>query len=444
MRYDLHSLKTTACWFSLTLIAYAGAWHLAPSLYQVAETLLVLLFLLCCCHQSNAPLRQDTGVQVAFLLLAYILLSHLYRSLSLPDDLAQKVRFSRYYAKPMLVVMVGYGLARSKWLSPWTFLAIIWIGLLTAIIAYNHDAIRELISAHRASLGFLNAQHTGAVFGTALIALVLSLPRCLHRPHKAVRHYLWLVFHALSIAVAVAIVALTQVRAVWLGLAVCLPVGTIAHLWTSRMSAPGRGIERKAAIMAVTLVFGVLGSLAAVVDSTSLENRVVDRLEINKQAITNLEHAINLEPFKESSSAVRVASWAASWEWFSERPLLGWGPGVTDDLIDQSDFFSPRFKKRFGHLHNTYLETLVATGVLGFSLIAALVFVVGWRAVQAFRSGAMPADALTFAATFTAFWLTVNVFESYIMFNSGHFIHACIGGFIYHFHLRQQIERPTP
>lgn len=444
MRYDLHPLKTTSCWLSLTLIGYAGAWHLAPSVYQIAETLLVLLFLFCCCHPSNKALRQDTGVRIAFLLFVYILLSHLYRSLSLPDDLAQNVRFSRYYAKPMLMVMVAYGLARSRWLSPCAFLAIIWIGLLAAIIVYNHDAISQLIRAHRVSLGFLNAQHTGAVFGTALIALVLSFPRCLSYPQKAASHYLWLVFHALSIAVAVAIVALTQVRAVWLGLAACIPVGTIVHLWTLKMGSPSKGIDRKAAIMAVALVFSVLGSLAAVVDSASLKNRVVDRLEINEQAIENLEQATNLEPFTESSSAVRVASWAASWEWFSERPLLGWGPGVTDDLIDQSDFFSPRFKKRFGHLHNTYLETLVATGVLGLALIAALVFVVGWRAVQAFSSGAMPADALTFAATFTAFWLTVNVFESYIMFNTGHFIHACIGGFIYHFHLRQQIERPSP
>ncbi len=63
---------------------------------------------------------------------------------------------------------------------------------------------------------------------------------------------------------------------------------------------------------------------------------------------------------------------------FTDRPLMGHGPGAVRELIRQDPDFTAH-----GHLHNTYVQTLVELGLLGSLPLAAFVLLLCmhvWRA----------------------------------------------------------------
>jgi O-antigen ligase len=141
-----------------------------------------------------------------------------------------------------------------------------------------------------------------------------------------------------------------------------------------------------------------------------------------------------------SSVGVRIGSWYAACEWIAERPIFGWGGRATSKLIKQSPHFDEEFKKKYRHLHNSYLETLVNVGGAVFMCMIAITFLVARRTIMTWRQGKMPTDAFLFSCAFFPFWVTVNIFEPYIINDAGFFLNAVIGSFVYSWYLRSQYE----
>lgn len=81
----------------------------------------------------------------------------------------------------------------------------------------------------------------------------------------------------------------------------------------------------------------------------------------------------------------RVSYLRAGWDAFRERPLLGAGPGTFSELYSRSpqgaQFGNPASDFR-RDAHNTYLEVLVGSGVVGLALFLALIA----RALANFRA----------------------------------------------------------
>ena len=261
------------------------------------------------------------------------------------------------------------------------------------------------------------------------------MPRAL-RAFRGGKRAIWLSFCLVSLIACVGGVLFTQVRAVWLGLAIALSAGLLIYFILARRrpgAHPVVNITLTSCLLLMVLV------TTALLEFTDIGKRIESRLAISEETIEELQQALSLDSVPMTSSSVRVASWVAGFRWFVERPLLGWGPGTTDDLIDQSSLFSPSFKSQFGHLHNSYMETLVALGLVGTLILATLTLWIGWTTIRALKTKAMPMDAFVFSWVFFGYWLVVNVFESYIMFNTGHFLVACVGAFVYAFYLNSSV-----
>ena len=88
-----------------------------------------------------------------------------------------------------------------------------------------------------------------------------------------------------------------------------------------------------------------------------------------------------------AGSKARPTVWASAWDGFKERPLLGWGPENFD--FPFLKYFNPNLflpgyggEIWFDRAHNIVFDSLVETGILGFSaylLVFAVLFYLLWR-----------------------------------------------------------------
>jgi O-antigen ligase len=286
----------------------------------------------------------------------------------------------------------------------------------------------------RVDFGFRNAQHTSVIFGTALLVGVFFLPRAFSLPFR---------MRILALPLLVGLILLmifgvitTQTRAAWLGLslsAIVLSLICAVALLTGRYSLRWRALTWAATIgvgifFAGSVMLYFMGSSAI----QHLSAETVDGATIKEMAQLKTVH---------SSIGVRIGSWSAAREWIAERPVFGWGGDGGSKLIKQSPHFDEEFKSRYGHFHNSYLETLVSVGGAAVVCMVVIVFLIAWRTITAWRQRRIPNDVFLFSCAFFLFWAVANVFESYIMYDSGLFLNATIGGFVYSWYLRSQHDR---
>lgn len=97
-----------------------------------------------------------------------------------------------------------------------------------------------------------------------------------------------------------------------------------------------------------------------------------------------------------------------------------------------------------GHLHSTYVDTLVNFGLLGLALFLGIL---GWtlvRAWQAWRQDYMSSEMFLFLLAFSIYWLTINLTESYMYYSTGQYAFALvIGGMVTRI-WRMQADRKWP
>ena len=140
------------------------------------------------------------------------------------------------------------------------------------------------------------------------------------------------------------------------------------------------------------------------------------------------------EELPRTGAGVRIQTWYAAMQWIAERPIVGWGAKGRSLAIDETEWLSDWVKDHFGHLHNFFLEILIAYGLLGLAVIGALAAWVGRATWLAWRGGVLPGDMALFSVGFFIYWLIVNQFESYNSFWTGVYVqNLVLGGLITHY-----------
>lgn len=107
-------------------------------------------------------------------------------------------------------------------------------------------------------------------------------------------------------------------------------------------------------------------------------------LMVNSVPTSFWERQLSLLSWEDSSLNRRASYLTVGWDAITQHPLLGSGPGAFKGIYEKSEIsrkFSRRHSDRGRQAHNTYLEILVGTGILGFLLFMML----NIRALQNFR-----------------------------------------------------------
>lgn len=413
------------------------------SSYQTAESVLVLLFFGAVFFSKQtrylkAPVLNDPLFRICAALLVFLLCMQIWYAVSLPDYIDPSLKVTRHFLKPFMVLLVAFGLYIGGPQAPWWLLATAATGFAVYLgITFNLGEWSAALSGHRVDFGIHNAQHTAMFFGTSLLALLCFMPRIVLQRTSLKKRIPAIILGVAATLLAVFGTVVSQTRAVWLGLVAAMLVALFLSLMLAykKRHSPKQTLKVFGGIGVLIIVLTVAGTAGF-----NAEEKVERRFEAENIDLQNLTEAPLSDANPHTSSSVRLVSWRVAAEWFAERPLLGWGAGVTDALIDHSDYFSERFKKQFGHLHNSFVETLIANGLLGASIILAFAAWIGVATVRAFRTGHMPTDVFVFAWCFLAFWIVINTFESYILYGTGQYLNAIIVGFIYSFYFRSQVR----
>ncbi|MCJ0877528.1 O-antigen ligase family protein [Pseudomonas sp. JI-2] len=112
------------------------------------------------------------------------------------------------------------------------------------------------------------------------------------------------------------------------------------------------------------------------------------------------------------SGSGRTEIWLNAWEMFSLRPIIGWG-GFSFRDVNQVFFDDPRFA------HNTYIEVLVESGIVGFFVFAGCVFLMLRRSIS---MGSDPRLLFVMPAIFSfavsMFFLSVYINQVFIFYLS--------------------------
>nr|WP_281505960.1 O-antigen ligase family protein [Chromohalobacter nigrandesensis] len=241
------------------------------------------------------------------------------------------------------------------------------------------------------------------------------LARCLRQPPRVAE---WCLALGLTILGLVG-VAVTQTRAVWLALVIVL-VGLllVGLVFLCRQR------HRQALSAKSVVVFIAVASMLAML-GYSLAPSFEKRLHASQATIQALETGSFDEIPLKNGTGVRLHTWMYALERISERPLTGWGAESRKPLIDEGPF-PDWMKNRFGHFHNSYLEILLAYGALGMLALVILTWMILKGTFLLLRSGRRY-WGVGLLATW-AFFFIINMFESYLIFNSGMYFYIIVGG----------------
>ncbi len=111
----------------------------------------------------------------------------------------------------------------------------------------------------------------------------------------------------------------------------------------------------------------------------------------------------------------RYYLWTFAAQKWADRPLIGYGTEAARSMIPLSNL--PEGTRKFTHLHNSFLELIFSTGVLGGIILLALFAHISYKVAQSNRNQSMPKRFSAFFFTLTIAFALANAGESYITFN---------------------------
>lgn len=418
---DLMKKNYAVGWIALTI--YAFAWLINFDVSRAAESVFILCFIIAWCKEPDPAVKFN---KVFLLLIAFISLQvgvYFFAVERFPDVADEQVKAARHMTKLFLCIAVAWWLRGS--INAAKYLLLVFLAGIVVSLAINSDIETWMagLSGKRVDFGYTNAQHTAFYLGLLLITGISWLCRCL-RCH--VRGVEWGLAIALTALGSIGVIA-TQTRAIWLALAMIMfglmIVGSF-HL----LKKMQRGWLRPKLIFLVSaLVFAItftLNTMKPVIENRLLsEHHVIEA--IGKGDLDNI-------PL--SSIGIRIHTWVYGWNKVQERPLTGWGAKSRNSLIDEGPF-PDNIKLRFGHFHNSYLETLLAYGILGFTALVILIFtILKGTSILLCRTHQYWGIGLIVS---WVFFFIINFFESYIIFKSGMYFFIIVGGVGMSFYLFQ-------
>jgi O-antigen ligase len=137
----------------------------------------------------------------------------------------------------------------------------------------------------------------------------------------------------------------------------------------------------------------VISTVALFAIFLTFKVEILEKLEKNKQdASANfIEHIQSVSNISsDASNLERINRWQAALRMFSEKPLLGWGPGTYQfeyapfQHKNEKTVISTNFGNR-GNAHSEYIGPLAESGILGMSSVLFLVISVIYTGLNVYK-----------------------------------------------------------
>lgn len=180
----------------------------------------------------------------------------------------------------------------------------------------------------------------------------------------------------------------------------------------------------------LSVSLGVMAAVALIVATHGVN--FLARVTIDQQVYAQIiEGDVPDAATELTSTGIRVQMWVHGIEKWLERPLLGWGAGSEQVLLQQLKPVATLVEHNAGripHTHNLLVELLMRFGVAGTMLFALFFGLVGWRLRALSRHGEIASDTYSFFFAFFVFVTVWSMFDIRIMrWDYRHFLFVYFG-----------------
>ncbi len=372
-------------------------------------------------------LRREPLLWVALVFLIYLVARTLLAVIEFPQHRDLHLADAVDLAQLWLFVVVAW------WLGADTRRALWVLGLALAGFVLNFfyridaEDVQRVATIGRSGFG-MSALPFGLYCSVGVLGLLMLAPRFWGRPRRGTRFYLRLALWVVLLLGLSQGLILSGSRGSWLAMLLLAPplVWFRLRQWQPRAEHK-TGRRLAPVIVAVTLI----ASLFIYGNMDTLKTRFGWEAE-TIASIARLDPA-QVRHDAGSSSGVRFHLYRYGWAKWRERPLLGWGPGASEPLIDAHEIEALH---RWNHLHNSYLEVLVRLGLVGLIILAIGVWYL-LRALRAARRAGTMAEDIHLYLVGVLWLLALTSFTDFRMIHSDwRFLWLLFGGLAYTYHLR--------
>lgn len=314
-------------------------------------------------------------------------------------------------AKLFFFVPIAWWLGGNLRTIGW-FLSTAFAGFMVACLLDPNlsTTIERLLNGGRVDFDILNAQHVALYASISLVGLLSFAPKWIQSPLNATR-MIKLSIATIAILICVLIIVGTQTRAAWLALIVCGCMWLLITVFKIIKTKNRKRLLTPVIIMlsvALTLVFG-------------FKEPITQRINTENTTLTALMSG-DWDNIPYTSIGIRVNTWLEAGHWIGQRPLVGWGGSVRGAVIESSGRLPRHIKEQFGHFHNSYIEFTLAYGLIGLSIILAMLYELLKQTKLKFDSTINDKPINTFTVYMFVLLAVMNLFESYFFFWSGVFV----------------------
>lgn len=410
----------------LVILGYTFTYIPFESIGHTFRTILILGTVIAFISEGKEILKDPIFLFLFFALIIPVL-SWINASNVIPDVVSSTPKLDRL-ARILTFFFVAYWLKASlrRIYSVWVVFILGFF--LACILSPNFtNEINNAILGIRVDFGIKNAQFTSMISGIIILISLFSFPQTYNSSlTPRLKQALYILFLC-SLCIATFITISSQSRQVWIALIITIISLPLFH----------------------TLMFGKIKylipaylSMIIIVIIASQSTLITNRLMTESSTINAI---INGDSIPMSSIGIRVNSWIEASYWIKNNPILGASSEAIGQVIQQSKIFNSSLKANFGHLHNYYIEVLVAYGLIGFSFVVSLYY---WmlRSMFIYRSKAqkLTVDAINYNIIYSCclimYWFIVNCFETYNSRSFGVFVQTLVFASIYTFYLHDSLK----
>lgn len=94
------------------------------------------------------------------------------------------------------------------------------------------------------------------------------------------------------------------------------------------------------------------------------------------------ERVHSLSDLNYYSNYQRIELWRANWEIFKDHPIIGSGLNQNDKIVEEYHDRLNHIERFRSHAHNSYLQYLAGTGIIGFLSFVSVLFFFLWQNFQ--------------------------------------------------------------
>lgn len=170
------------------------------------------------------------------------------------------------------------------------------------------------------------------------------------------------------------------------------------------------------------------------VEVLNQEPELSEHLSLRENMVKKLDHISENIPY--TSVGFRFHFWIDTVKQSLYNPIFGLGNNGNKYILEHSNHKDIYKKRKFTHLHSSYMEIVASYGLLGIVLI-------GYLYLYVFNVGKNNGgnEALVFAICLYSLLGVINLFESYIFVKSGVLIHTLVLGILYSYNFKGEMKK---